>query len=153
MIAIRLATHIETIQECIRRTLLFHTTDVSELKSWILQSLEDLISSNLIRTENNDSYEATPSGQAIVASSMTPEDGLFVYNELRRALQAFVMDGEMHVFYTFTPVNTWGFGDIKWPILRGEIDRLDESGLRVLDFVGISPAFVNRMWDLRCVGV
>jgi hypothetical protein len=49
-------------------------------------------------------YEATLIGQAVVASSLAPEDGLFVHKELKRALEAFVLDGEMHAFYTFTPV-------------------------------------------------
>jgi len=55
------------------------------------------------------------------------------------------MDGEMHIFYMFTPVQSTGLADIKWPIFRTEMEGLDESGLRVLKYVGISPKFVNEM--------
>ncbi|KAI4203148.1 MAG: hypothetical protein LQ350_002024 [Teloschistes chrysophthalmus] len=55
------------------------------------------------------------------------------------------MDGELHVFYMFTSVNIWGVGDINWRIFRDEMERLDESGMRALSFVGVKPAVVNRM--------
>ena len=54
------------------------------------------------------------------------------------------MDGEMHIFYTFTPPYN-AQTDINWPIFRRELESLDESGLRVLEFVGVNPGLVNRM--------
>lgn len=101
--------------------------------------------SKLITVDDRGSYEATLLSQATVASCLTPEDGLFLYGELRRALQAFVMDGEMHIFYTFTPVYSSGATDINWSVFRRAMEGLDESGLRVLDFVGVNPGLVNRM--------
>lgn len=108
-------------------------------------TIEDLLASNLIIMDRTGSYEASLLSQAIVASSLTPDDGIFVHDEIQRALRAFVMDGEMHIFYMFTPVQSTGLADIKWPIFRTEMEGLDESGLRVLKYVGISPKFVNEM--------
>ena len=118
------------------------------LHDWVDQTIEELKISGQILVDSDGSYEATPLSRATVGSCMTPDDGIFVHNELRRALQAFVMDGEMHIFYMFTPVNIWGIGEINWRIFRDEVERLDESGLRVLGLVGVSPAFVNKMFVL-----
>lgn len=146
VIAVRLATHTDAIQDYIERTLLFHIMERESLNKMVTSTIEDLIASGLIVIDSAGSYKATILGQAIVASSLTPEDGIFLHGELRLALQAFVMDGEMHIFYTFTPVHWSSGADINWSIFRREMDKLDESGLRVLTFVGINPAFVNKMY-------
>ncbi|KAF4339524.1 DNA polymerase theta subunit [Fusarium beomiforme] len=82
--------------------------------------------------------------KAIVASAIDPDDGVFVHNELSRALQAFVMDGEMHVLYTFTPVQEFGVM-VNWQVFRNEMEGLDESGLRVLRLLGIKPTTVLKL--------
>lgn len=145
VLTIRLATHRSAIDEYVRRTLLYHSMDTDQLKAWVDKTMDELQSAGQIRIDVAGTYEATALARATVGSCMTPEDGVFVHDELQRALRAFVMDGEMHIFYMFTPINIWSNGDINWRIFRSEIDRLDESGMRVLEFVGISPAFVNRM--------
>ena len=61
-------------------------------------ALRELIDEELLRLKDDESYEATQLGQAVVASAFAPEDGLFVHDELKRALKAFVMDGDMHIF-------------------------------------------------------
>ncbi|KAF6526855.1 hypothetical protein HZS61_009899 [Fusarium oxysporum f. sp. conglutinans] len=73
-----------------------------------------------------------------------PDDGVFVHNELGRALQAFVMDGEMHVLYTFTPVQEFGVM-VNWQVFRNEMEGLDESGLRVLRLLGIKPTTILKL--------
>jgi len=145
VITIHLATHLAAIQEYVQRTLLYHTMDRTELNNMVTATLDELMASGLITLDNHGSYEATLLSQATVAAFLTPEDGLFLHDELRRALRAFVMDGEMHIFYTFTPVYSPGSADLNWPVFRREIESLDESGLRVLEFVGVKPGLVNRM--------
>ncbi|KAI4091112.1 MAG: hypothetical protein LQ344_004340 [Seirophora lacunosa] len=119
--------------------------DRARLTEWVEATIDELRASGQVSVNSTGFYEATPLSRATVGACMTPEDGVFVYDELQRALKAFVMDGEMHVFYMFTPVNISSIGDINWRIYRNEIERLDESGMRALEFVGVSPAFVNRM--------
>lgn len=145
VITVRLATHIDAIQDYIQRTLLFHTMDRDALNIMVNSTMDDLIASGLVSLTSTGSFEATLLSQAIIASSLTPEDGIFLHGELNRALQAFVMDGDMHIFYTFTPLQGFLVADINWPIFRREMEALDESGLRVLRFVGVNPAFVNKM--------
>ena len=122
--------------------------DRNALNIMVNSTMDDLIASGLVSLTSTGSYEATLLSQAIIASSLTPEDGVFLHGELNRALQAFVMDGDMHIFYTFTPLQRFLAADINWPIFRREMEALDESGLRVLRFVGVNPAFVNKMWAI-----
>lgn len=96
-----------------------------------------------IARDEQSNLEATTLGKAIVASGIDPDDGAFVHKEMQRALKAFVMDGEMHILYMFTPVQEFG-ATVNWRIFRNEMDALDESGLRVLSFLGIKPTAVMK---------
>lgn len=108
-------------------------------------ALRELVDEELLLFKDDESYEATRLGQAVVASSFAPEDGLFVHDELKRALKAFVMDGDMHIFYMFTPLQVAMTNQIDWLIFRDQLDNLDDSGIRALQFVGVQPGFVNTM--------
>jgi hypothetical protein len=83
-------------------------------------------------------FRSTKLGHAIVKSSLTPEDGIFIHTEMRRALEPFVMDREMHIFYLFTPIHT--ASDISWPVFREELERLDESAREHFVASGSIPA-------------
>ena len=126
------------------KTLLSHTVDVSALSQMTEEALTDLCDSDLIRTNLDGSYEATKLGHATVAAGLAPETGLFIYDEFKRAIQAFVMDGEMHVLYTFTPV-AMTLPEIVWDTFRTQLNNLDDSGLRVAEFCNVDPSFVNQM--------
>ncbi|KAI1382221.1 P-loop containing nucleoside triphosphate hydrolase protein [Hypoxylon crocopeplum] len=143
VIAIRLASSSYTIDDYIQRTLLSHTaSDVIE--AHVESSLQDLIKMGFIQSDEPTVYVATQLGRAVVASSLEPEDGAFIHREMQRALRAFVMDGEMHVLYMFTPVHDLS-GTINWQVFRSEMEGLDDSGLRVMTFLGLKPTQVNKM--------
>ena len=145
VITVRLATHPIAIQEYVRRTLLFHTLEAQNLDLMVEKAIQQLIADGFIEVDNSGSYQATQLSRAVVSSYMTPEDGLIIYGELRRALQAFVMDGELHVFYLFTPIQLNGMTEIDWQIFRREMENLDDSGMRVLRLIGVNPGLVNKM--------
>ncbi|KAI2788987.1 hypothetical protein POX_e07013 [Penicillium oxalicum] len=144
-IATGLVSGAEAIKDYVRCTLLYRTLDKKIVYAIMNSALQELINETLLNYKEDESYEATLLGQAVVASAFSPEDGLFVHEELKRALQAFVMDGDMHIFYMFTPFQVAMSTPIDWPIFRDQLDRLDESGLRALQFVGVQPGFVNNM--------
>ncbi|KAL4864119.1 hypothetical protein BDV12DRAFT_16754 [Aspergillus spectabilis] len=144
-IATGLVSGLEAIKEYVRCTLLYRTVDKKLSYSIMKSALQELSEEKLIHTDDSESYVATQLGQAVVSSAFGPEDGLFVHEELKRALQAFVMDGDMHIFYMFTPLQIAATTQIDWPIFRDQLDGLDESGLRALQFVGVQPGFVNAM--------
>lgn len=145
VITVRLATHPIAIQEYVRRTLMFHTMEAQDLGLMVEKAIDQLIADGFIEVDNSGSYQATQLSRAVVASYMTPEDGLLVHGELRRALQAFVMDGDLHVFYLFTPIQSNGMTEIDWQIFRREMENLDDSGMRVLRLIGVNPGLVNKM--------
>ena len=144
VIATKLAGSEESLDDYMKKTLLYHSIDHDELATMMQSTVQDLEDTQLITRHNRSEFTATLLGQAIVSSSLTPEDGLFVHRELRKALSAFVMDGEMHVLYSFTPVQA-AQTNINWQVFRKEVDGLDESNLRVLDFVGLKPFIINKM--------
>lgn len=144
-IAVRLATSRDSLDGYIRKTLLYHSIgDTEKVHGIIESSLKDLQVRGFISIGDFSSFQATQLGKAIVTSSLDPEDGAFVHKELKRALQAFVMDGELHLLYTFTPVHQMSV-NINWKVFANEMENLDDSGLRVLGFLGLKPTEINRM--------
>jgi replicative superfamily II helicase len=143
VIGIRLANSREAITDFIKRSLLYETLAHTEVLAVMDAAMESLLETRLVEKTNYGALEPTRLGQAIVVASLTPEDGIFIHSEMRRALEAFVMDGEMHVFYMFTPVHA--AANISWPVFRDELERLDDSGMRAFRHVGVNPSVVNRL--------
>lgn len=143
VISIRLANSYDAVNDYIRKSLLHQTIEHTVVLKMVATALDELLGKQLVELGPHGTLEPTKLGQAIVASSLTPEDGIFVHDEMRRALESFVMDGEMHIFYLFTPVHTTN--NISWPVFRDEMERLDESGMRAFLCVGVSPGHVNRL--------
>ncbi|EAS33844.2 DNA-directed DNA polymerase theta [Coccidioides immitis RS] len=144
-VATRLLSGREAINDYVKCSLIYQTMGEKELFSLVDSTLNELVDANLLNLRFDGSFEPTQLGQAIVASAFSPEDGLFVHDELKRALQAFVMDGEMHVFYMFAPLQSGTGVDIDWPTFRDEMNKLDDSGIRALQFMGVNPGLVNSM--------
>lgn len=101
------------IGDYIRNTLLYHTMDHKNLDDLVECTLYDLAAKELIAVDSTSTFEATKLGKAIVMSSFAPEDGFSIYKELKSAVQAFVMDGEMHFLYMFTPIQSPQV-DVNW---------------------------------------
>lgn len=145
VVVTRLAHSRHTIGEYVSKSLLFQTAEPLVVWAMADDAIRDLSSKHLIQATSCNSFEPTNLGQAIVASSLSPEDGIFVYDEMRRALESFVMDGELHIFYLFTPVQTTTLADISWAVFRDQMENLDESGMRALRCIGVSPSLVNNL--------
>lgn len=150
VIAIRLATSSESIDDYMRKTLLSFTATTTAIQEHVKSSLADLTDMGFIVPDQFGGFEATQLGKAVVASALEPEDGAFVHRELQRALRAFVMDGEMHILYTFTPVQDFAIA-VNWQVFRNQMETLDESGMRVLTFLGLKPTVINRMCVIYCL--
>ncbi|KAK4226124.1 DNA polymerase theta [Podospora fimiseda] len=120
-ITIKLATSREALDDFVSKTMLAYSTEAEpgSIQKHVEASLENLESMQFITVDDGSTFQATLLGSAVVASSLDPDDGIFIHNELRTALKAFVMDGDMH--------------------------QLDESGMRVLDLIGLKPFMINKM--------
>ncbi|KAK4105480.1 P-loop containing nucleoside triphosphate hydrolase protein [Parathielavia hyrcaniae] len=143
IIAIRLATSRESLDDYVSKTLLAYSAEPESIQEHVEASIADLQKMEFITIDDYDNFQATLLGKAIVASSLDPEDGIFIHDELKKALQAFVLDGEMHVLYNFTPVQDLGV--INWKVFWNEMQKLDDSGFRVLHFLGLKPVVVDNM--------
>ncbi|KAG9256971.1 uncharacterized protein F5Z01DRAFT_696291 [Emericellopsis atlantica] len=144
VICTRLANSYESVRDHFRRSLLRHTHGIEHVDKLLEASVTEIEQLEFIVRDEHGNYVATQLGRAIVASAIDPDDGVFIYKELSRALAAFVMDGDMHILYTFTPVQDSGV-PVNWQIFRNEMEGLDESGMRVLNFLGIKPTVVVRL--------
>ncbi|KAJ2905036.1 hypothetical protein MKZ38_006429 [Zalerion maritima] len=144
IVAIRLATSLESISDYMDKTLLRHSSEHNMSREEINSTIDYLTSSGYVSQGPFQTYQPTKLGKAVVASGLDPEDGLFVHREFKRALRAFVMDGELHILYAFTPVNEPA-AQVNWQVFRNEMEELDDSGLRVLSFLGIRPTIINKL--------
>ncbi|KAL0632288.1 hypothetical protein Q9L58_008851 [Maublancomyces gigas] len=149
-IATKLATSADSLDDYIRATLLFHTTadPAVTLRPIIAAALEYLKVQNLITEDTHTGYfEATKIGNATVASGFGPDEGVFLHQELSRALRNFNLECDMHIVYQFTPIHSSSTQavEIDWKVMRDEVEHLDEHALRAATFVGVNPGFVNRM--------
>ncbi|KAI0135537.1 P-loop containing nucleoside triphosphate hydrolase protein [Daldinia grandis] len=144
IIAIRLANSRDTVEDYIQKTLLNLSSTPDVINTHVESSLRDLTEMGFLHCDDSDLYTATQLGKAIVTSSLEPDDGVFIHREMQRALRAFVMDGEMHVLYMFTPVHDNSI-TIDWRVFRSEMEGLDDSGLRVMTFLGLKPTQVIKM--------
>ena len=144
-IATRLVDSEQSIRDYVKRSLLFRTTDTQIVTEMTHSAVQQLLTAQLIARSEHDLFESTKLGSAVVASALTPEDGLFVHDEMQRALESFVMDSEMHIFYLFTPVQSASLTEITWLTFRDELEKLDDAGQRALGLIGVNPATVNRM--------
>ncbi|PGH06878.1 DNA polymerase theta subunit [Blastomyces parvus] len=147
--ATRLVSSRETVNEYVMCTLLYQNMEAGELFSMVDSTLKELVDHGLVELKHDEFFEPTQLGQAVVASSLSPEDGIFIHDELKRAMESFVMDGEMHIFYMFAPIQNSAPTDIDWSIFRDQVNNLDESGIRALQLVGVKPGFVNKMAQSR----
>ena len=50
---------------------------------------------------HQQTFAATKLGRACVASSLSPDEGLIVFKELRKARQMFILECELHLMYVF----------------------------------------------------
>lgn len=49
--------------------------------------------------EGNTQYVGTQLGLAVLASGLSPDEGLHVFSELHRARKCFVLENELHIVY------------------------------------------------------
>ncbi|KAI5288066.1 hypothetical protein KEM52_001317 [Ascosphaera acerosa] len=141
-VATQLVSSHDSIQEYLQCTLLYQSMDLGDLRPMAEEAVKELVASKLLEMNEDGSLEATRLGSAVVAASLSPEDGLRVHYELKKGLKSFVMDGDFHVFYMFTPLQT-NVTAIDWAVFRDQISVLDDSNIRAMILVGAKPAVIN----------
>ncbi|CAG0883209.1 unnamed protein product [Darwinula stevensoni] len=92
-------------------------------------------------------YVATPLGQAVLAASLSPDEGLQLMEELQRAMKNLVLENELHLLYQvqvtpFSVSNQWPTMDwlnylTVWEALPAQVKRVGE-------LVGVEERFLVR---------
>ena len=107
--------------------------------------MNQLIRDNLIQQGTNETFEATSLGKAIVAAGVSPRDGIFIHNEIKEAMQHFVMDSELHFVYMVTPVNIDDNSPINWKHFENELETFSDADNRVMKNCGINPKKIGDL--------
>ena len=148
VIVTRLANSRETLEYYVRSSLLWQTHSHTSVLAMLDMAIADLLQKELMKQPSpvHQSYEPTRIGSAIVASALTPEDGIAIHSEMQRALESFVMDSEMHGLCIFTPLPSSSQPlDIDWPTFRKHIKALSEPDIRAFSLIGVTPSLVNKL--------
>ncbi|XP_031620779.1 DNA polymerase theta isoform X2 [Contarinia nasturtii] len=84
-------------------------------------------------------------GYACLASSMPPSDGFFLFSELQKARQNFVLETELHAIYLVTPFSVcYQLQDIDWLFYLDMWEKLSTAMQRVGHLVGVKESFLVR---------
>ena len=98
--------------------------------------------------EPTDIEEVAPTqlGSATLSSSLSPDEALFVMEEINRARKCFVLESDLHMVYLVTPIclrELWSEGEPKWREYMDMIGKLELDMKRVADQVGISDGYIT----------
>ncbi|GFR73382.1 DNA polymerase theta-like, partial [Elysia marginata] len=116
-----------------------------------IQFLQDNEFVTVQKSKNDDGVEVshfhpTLLGSAILASSLSPDEGLAVFAELQKARRAFVLDTDLHIIYLVTPMyaSDMSSSSLDWCHYYALWEALTPADRRVAEMVGVSEAFIAR---------
>lgn len=90
-------------------------------------------------------FVSTRLGYACLASSMPPSDGFFLFSELQKARQNFVIETELHAVYLVTPFSVcYQLQNIDWLFYLDLWEKLSTSMQRVGELVGVRESFLAK---------
>ncbi len=90
-------------------------------------------------------YVATQLGLACLASSLSPDEGLKVFEELQKARKCFVLENELHIIYQVVPIYAAvGWPNLDWMNFLTLWESLSPDMKRVGELVGVEERFLVR---------
>lgn len=90
-------------------------------------------------------FLSTRLGYACLASSMPPSDGFFLFSELQKARQNFVLETELHAVYLVTPFSVcYQLQELDWLFYLDMWEKLSTSMQRVGELVGVKESFLVK---------
>ncbi|GAB6025098.1 hypothetical protein CHUAL_010530 [Chamberlinius hualienensis] len=118
----------------------------TKTKELIDGCLQFLIDNEFVKKDSNcdnEMFISTALGRAVLASSLSPDEGLIVYEELERARRCFVLENDLHVVYQVTPLNmTDQWPNIDWLYYTRLWERLPNDMKRVAECVGVEERYL-----------
>ncbi|XP_053947271.1 DNA polymerase theta isoform X1 [Anastrepha ludens] len=153
------ATSKEDIDNFIKCTLLWAEKQLSEQgkdKSesddglFITDAIDFLIEYEFVRLQvdsetNRENFLATRLGQACLAASMPPTDGLLLFAELQKSRRCFVLESELHAVYLVTPYSVcYQLQDLDWLLFLDMWEKLTPAMKMVGELIGVKESFLVR---------
>jgi replicative superfamily II helicase len=109
----------------------------------IASAVEWLLEHDMFRLDERvQSYIATPLGRAVCASTLEPQQGYFLWQELQRARPCISLDTDLHICYLVTPPDSGLPVDFK--IFSQVLRHLSAPERRVVERVGVRLDLVER---------
>ncbi|XP_045135227.1 DNA polymerase theta-like [Portunus trituberculatus] len=125
--------------------------DLSHTQSSLKSCIDFLLENEFIRLQGEEEEEGsvqhvgTQLGLAVLASGLSPDEGLHVFSELHRARKCFVLENELHIVYQVTPVYvSAAWPDLDWLSFLRVWEALSEDQKRVAQLVGVEESFIVR---------
>ena len=84
-------------------------------------------------------------GSAVLASALSPDEGIAIFRELNKARKKFVLENELHLVYHITPIyqrELWAF--IDWQRYYDLYAVLPEDMRHVADVIGVKESFIVK---------
>ncbi|XP_036368703.1 DNA polymerase theta-like isoform X2 [Octopus sinensis] len=112
----------------------------------------EFISARNITKEDSDGAETIEScffptklGSAVLASALSPDEGLHVFTELQRARRCFVLESELHILYLVTPIYNQDIAaNLDWYNYYCLWEKLGPGQRRVAELVGVEEGFIAK---------
>lgn len=116
----------------------------------IESSMDFLLEYEFIRIHVDDEaneikFVPTRLGLACLASSLPPKDGFWLFSELQKSRQNFVLESELHAIYLVTPFSVaYQLQNIDWRCFAEMHDMLPDMMKRVGAMVGVSETYLLK---------
>ena len=125
--------------------------DDESLKNNSIQNCVSFLENNeFIRLTNDDEnqctkYVATQLGLACLSSSLGPDEGLQVFQELKNARKCFVLENEMHLVYLVVPIlDAIQWPNLDWMSYLNMYESLSPDIKHVAEIIGVEERFLVR---------
>ncbi|XP_067619568.1 DNA polymerase theta isoform X2 [Eurosta solidaginis] len=121
-----------------------------EDRPFIADAVNFLIEYEFVRLQvdnetKRETYVATRLGQACLAASMPPTDGLILFAELQKSRRCFVLESELHAVYLVTPYSVcYQMQDLDWLLFLDMWEKLPPAMKKVGELVGVKESFLVR---------
>jgi DNA polymerase theta len=145
VIASRIVKSPDDLAAYIQKTLLYHHSSLTREKAMksALDIIQFLILNDFMDFKDGE-YIPFRLANATLASSLSPEEALFVSREIKRDIGKFCLLDDFHVIYHCTPAY---FNQInhKWERMRDLFGVLEGSYLSVAQNINISVGYLHKL--------
>ncbi|CAH1799446.1 unnamed protein product, partial [Owenia fusiformis] len=100
---------------------------------------------NASTESKTEKFYPTQLGAAVLASALSPDEGLVVFSELQRARKCFVLENDLHILYQVTPIYVQSmWSGLDWYSYLTLWEELTPGQQCVAQLVGVTESFLSR---------